>query len=65
MSLSAAEFSQRIQQHWEMENRLHWVRDVLFEEDYVRAGGNAPVNWAILNCWLLNWVRQLGYRTVP
>lgn len=65
LSLSATEFLAHIQQHWGIENRCHWVRDVTLEEDYARPGGNAPVVWAILNCFLLTIVRQLGYRTVP
>lgn len=63
--LEAGEFLPHIQQHWSIENRLHWVRDVTFQEDTARPGGNAPVNWAILNCFLITLVRQLGYRTVP
>lgn len=65
LALSAAEFLTHIQQHWSIENQLHWVRDVTFEEDHARPGGNAPVMWAILNCFLLTIVRQLGYRTIP
>jgi hypothetical protein len=65
LALEAAEFLPHIQQHWSIENRLHWVRDVTFQEDTARPGGNAPVNWAILNCFLITLVRQLGYRTVP
>jgi predicted transposase YbfD/YdcC len=65
LSLSAQEFAEAIQGHWQIENRLHWVRDVLWEEDWGRPGGKAPIHWAILNCWLLNLVRQLGSRTVP
>ncbi|WP_144238227.1 ISAs1 family transposase, partial [[Scytonema hofmanni] UTEX B 1581] len=39
-----------IQGHWGIENRLHWVRDVTFQEDFPpRRGGNAPVNWSILH----------------
>ena len=31
-----------IRGHWEIENRLHWVKDVTFHEDYPdRAGGDA------------------------
>lgn len=62
---SAAQFLQHIQQHWTIENRLHWVRDVCFEEDTARPGGNAPVIWAILNCFLITIVRQLAFRTIP
>ncbi|HIK40394.1 MAG TPA: transposase [Thermoleptolyngbya sp. M55_K2018_002] len=62
---STIQFLQPIQQHWNIENRLHWVRDVTFEEDHARPGGNAPVIWAILNCFIINIVRQLAYRTIP
>jgi Transposase DDE domain len=65
LELEAAELLPHIQQHWSIENRLHWVRDVTFEEDHARPGGNAPVNWATLNCFLITIVRQLGYRTLP
>lgn len=62
---SATQFLQHIQQHWTIENRLHWVRDVGFEEDTARPGGNAPVIWAILNCFLITIIRQLAFRTIP
>ncbi len=65
LELSAVEFLQRIQQHWGIENRLHWVRDVQFDEDKARPGGKAPVIWAILNCFLITIVRQLAFRTIP
>ncbi|MBW4523098.1 MAG: ISAs1 family transposase [Scytolyngbya sp. HA4215-MV1] len=65
LDLSAAEFLEHIQQHWSIENRLHWVRDVRFAEDVARPGGTAPVIWAILNCFLITIVRQLAYRTIP
>jgi hypothetical protein len=65
LDLSAAQFLQAIQQHWGIENRLHWVRDVCFDEDQARPGGSAPVIWAILNCFLITIIRQLGYRTIP
>jgi predicted transposase YbfD/YdcC len=64
--LSADELLHPIQNRWSIENQLHWVRDVTFsEDDAPRRGGHAPVNWSILNCWLMNVVRQLGCRTVP
>lgn len=65
LELDAAQFLQHIQQHWTIENRLHWVRDVTFEEDKARPGGTAPVIWAILNCFLITIVRQLSFRTIP
>jgi hypothetical protein len=65
LELSAAQFLQHIQQHWSIENRLHWVTDVRFEEDDARPGGSAPVIWAVLNCFLITIVRQLAFRTIP
>jgi predicted transposase YbfD/YdcC len=52
--------------HWGIENRLHWVKDVTFSEDFPpRRGGNAPVNWAILHTFFITIARFLGYRTIP
>jgi predicted transposase YbfD/YdcC len=35
---------------WGIENKLHWRRDVLFNEDHCQLRrGNAPHSWAILN----------------
>jgi predicted transposase YbfD/YdcC len=65
-SLDAEVFSQNIQGHWKIENRLHWVKDVPFQEDYPpRRGGYAPINWAILFSWLITLVRRAHFRTVP
>ena len=33
LALSADEFAQRIRSHWHVENRLHWVKDVVMGED--------------------------------
>lgn len=52
--LDAEQLLADTQGHWGIENRLHWVRDVQFEEDFPpRRGGNAPVNWAILHNFLI------------
>ncbi len=52
--------------HWQIENGLHWVKDVTFKEDNpVRRGGHAPVNWAILNTFAITLARRQGSRTVP
>lgn len=35
-----------IQNHWGIEDRLHWVRDVTYDEDRSRVRtGNAPTSW--------------------
>ncbi len=64
--LSAHQLLGDIQGHWGIENRLHWVRDVTFSEDFpARRGGNAPVNWAILHNFFISIARSIGYRTIP
>lgn len=64
--LEAQQLLADIQGHWGIENRLHWVRDVTFKEDFpLRRGGNAPVNWSILHNFFITIARQLGFRTIP
>ena len=48
-------------EHWHIENRLHWVRDVTFDEDrsQVRAGHIAQVMAAIRNA-AISLMRLLG-----
>ena len=44
-----------IRQHWGVENGLHWVLDVTFNDDQSRIRkGNAPQNMAILKKTALN-----------
>lgn len=52
---SAEEFARHIRAHWQVENNLHWVMDVLFNEDRSRVRkGNADANFAIIRRWVLN-----------
>ncbi|MFM6509030.1 MAG: transposase, partial [Dolichospermum sp.] len=34
--LTAEIFAQKIQEHWLIENQVHWVKDVIFNEDKSR-----------------------------
>jgi len=44
--------------HWGIENRLHWVLDVIFDEDRARnRKGNGPENLAIIRKLALNLLR--------
>jgi predicted transposase YbfD/YdcC len=64
--LSADTYLTLTRGHWAIENRLHWVKDVTFDEDYPpRLGGHAPVNWAIIFTWIVTLVRRAKIRTVP
>jgi predicted transposase YbfD/YdcC len=57
------QFLQITRSHWGIENRLHWVLDVHFNEDGNRARkDNAPENLAILRKLALNIHRTHPYR---
>lgn len=53
-------------EHWAIENRLHWRRDVTLREDHcqVRKGG-APRVLAVLNSFLLGLLDFCGVTNVP
>ncbi len=51
--------------HWEIENRLHWVRDVTYQEDksLVRTG-NAPRVMATLRSLAISLLRLDGHASI-
>ena len=55
-----------LRNHWAIENRLHWRRDVTMHEDQsqVRSAGKPPV-LAALNTIVLALMHWLGVRNVP
>jgi len=54
-----------VQGHWGIENRLHWVRDVTFDEDrsQVRTG-NAPQVMATLRNTAISLLRRAGWTNI-
>ena len=53
--LAAERFGQAVRGHWGIENRLHWVPDVVFDEDLARLrSAQAPANMAITRHAALN-----------
>ena len=56
--VSARRLLEIVRSHWSVENRLHWVLDVLFAEDANRARKDAaPENLAVLRRLALNLLR--------
>jgi predicted transposase YbfD/YdcC len=62
---NAAEFAQRIRAHWHVENRLHWVKDVVLKEDESPlCGGYALINFGILRTIAMNVFRKEGFPSI-
>jgi predicted transposase YbfD/YdcC len=56
--LSAARLAEVVRTHWQIENCLHWVLDVVMDEDQSRSRkDNAPENLARLRRFALNLIR--------
>lgn len=55
LALSALMFARAVRAHWGVENRLHWVLDVVFRDDLTRfRTGDGPQNMAIIRHTALN-----------
>ena len=49
------QFAKWIRQHWHVENRCHWIADVIFEEDDVLMDrGNSAENRGLFRRLVMN-----------
>ena len=56
---NAQQLLRAVRSHWEIENKVHWVLDITFQEDASRVRkGNAPQNLAVLRRIALNLLRR-------
>jgi predicted transposase YbfD/YdcC len=54
-----------IREHWLIENSLHWVKDVIYEEDISpQKAGLAPRNLSLLKTWVLTLLRVHGFESI-
>nr|WP_180902573.1 MULTISPECIES: ISAs1 family transposase [unclassified Martelella] len=59
--LTAAPFARAVRAHWGVENRLHWVMDVVFHDDLMRLRTeNGPANMATIRHAPINIVKQIN-----
>jgi predicted transposase YbfD/YdcC len=58
-TLDAKTFAAAVRAHWGVENRLHWVLDVVFHDDLARLRSrNGPQNMAVVKHMAMNLVRH-------
>ena len=63
--VDTARIAKSIRHHWRVENKLHWVMDVDFDEDSCRARvDHAPENFALLRQIAHNLIKQESSRNV-
>ena len=59
---TSALIPQGIRRHWNIENRLHWVKDVVTTEDTSpRLLGKASTNISLIKSWVINLLRVHGF----
>ena len=65
-SAPAAELAHKVRGHWCIENQLHWVLDVVFNEDQSRLRkGHGARNMAVVRHFALNLVRLAPEELIP
>ena len=64
-SSNALLYESGIRSHWQIENSLHWVKDVTLKEDESKIKkGNAPQNISTLKNMSLNIFRKNNYHNI-
>jgi predicted transposase YbfD/YdcC len=62
---NAQHFAEKIRAHWQIENQLHWVKDVILGEDKSLISQCQPAtNLSILQTIVLNFFRILGFLSI-
>jgi predicted transposase YbfD/YdcC len=61
----ASFFNKGIRGHWKIENSLHYIKDVTFNEDRLKIrSDSAPQNMSLLRTFVLNIFRKNGYSKI-
>ncbi len=65
LSAESCRLADGIRGHWRIENSLHWVKDVIYEEDSSpQKAGLAPRNISLLKTWTLTLLRTHGFESI-
>ena len=64
IKLDAETFGRAVRSHWHVENRLHWILDVVFQDDLARLrSGHGPENMAVVKHMALNLLQKASPTT--
>ncbi|PZD70202.1 hypothetical protein C1752_16973 [Acaryochloris thomasi RCC1774] len=62
---SPQQWQSLVREHWGIENRLHWPKDVVFgEDDYRLEDEQALLNWSLLRTIVINLLRLNGFQSL-
>jgi predicted transposase YbfD/YdcC len=65
VATSAHRWQALVRQHWGIENRLHWPKDVVFaEDDYRLEDQQALLNWSLFRTIGINGLRLNGFQSL-
>ncbi len=65
LSPQSSRLADGIRGHWLIENSLHWVKDVIYDEDISpQKAGFAPRNLSLLKTWVLTLLRTHGFESI-
>ena len=66
LDASAETFQRLVRRHWQIENKLHWVLDVVLGEDARRKrAGHAAANYAVLRKMVLRLLTDQADKPLP
>ena len=64
--VTAKEWEAQIRGHWQIENTVHWTKDVYFNEDKNRITcGNGPTVFSMLTSAAINLLGKLNQKSIP
>lgn len=65
LALSAEAFLAGVQGHWSIENRLHWPKDVILNEDRApQRTGQGPANYSTIRNFFITAARRFGIDSI-
>lgn len=65
LDLSAERFASLVRGHWSIENKLHWPKDMVLNEDKAKQRyGHTPANWSMVRNIFVNLAKKLGFDSI-